>query len=482
MTSPYALAVADLPIEKAPERLIDLPIIERFGFERSDLEALQLAALQHRFDTLVEKIPTLAKFAREQGIDQIDSLEDAVKLLFPHTFYKSYPLSVLDRGRFDALTRWLDTLTAYDLSELDASSVQTIDDWVDFLDANTEIRIRHSSGTTGKLSFTPMSVAETYWNAISFTRMFSRFGDETGSLEEGEFAALPHVGFSHRYGAQASARALEGLVEHVYGNDESRVLSLWPTRISADLLSLGGRLAGARAKGEQGQVEIPEALLRRREEALREQIEGPERLRQFCELAQDRFGGDRVTFRGIMPVAVDAAEKGIALGFKNLFAHDSVGGLFGGSKGRNIPDDHEGLFANFMGTSFPRLGYGMSESVASLARMCSFGHYHVPPNIIPFVMDPEDGNPLPRCGRTTGRYGFFDLGASSRWGGYITGDEVTLVWGDEAPCACGRKGAYFLPDIRRLGESEGGDDKITCSGAPDVHDKALDFIIAATGG
>jgi len=32
------------------------------------------------------------------------------------------------------------------------------------------------------------------------------------------------------------------------------------------------------------------------------------------------------------------------------------------------------------------------------------------------------------------------------------------------------------PAIRRYSESEGGEDKITCAGAPDAHSRALDFI------
>jgi len=471
----------ELPLEIAPEKLIDLPVREKFAFKREELEGIQLRGLRKRFDELVGKIPTLGKFAREQGMDSVRSLEDGVKLLFPHTFYKSYPLSVLDKGRFDTLTRWLDTLTAFDLSQLDAKGITSIDDWVDFLDAKTDIRIRHSSGTTGKLSFTPMSTTESYWNAVSFRRMFSRFGSETNSLEEGEFETLPHIGFSHRYGAQASARALSGLVEHVFGGDERRILALWPTRISADLLSLGGRLAGARARGEQGQVQIPATLLARRELALQEQADAPRRLRNFCAAARERFGGKRVTYRGIMPVAVDAAAAGIRDGYEALFATNSVGGLFGGSKGRSLPNDYEQVFARFMGSVFPQLGYGMSESVASLARMCTSGHYHVPPNIIPYIMDPKTGVALPRKARQTGRYGFFDLGATSRWGGYITGDQLTVVFNDTAGCPCGRKGTYFLSDIHRLSEAEGGDDKITCSGAPDVHDKGLDFIIESSG-
>jgi hypothetical protein len=36
--------------------------------------------------------------------------------------------------------------------------------------------------------------------------------------------------------------------------------------------------------------------------------------------------------------------------------------------------------------------------------------------------------------------------------------------------------------IRRFTESEGGDDKITCAGAPDAHERAIEFILKAAGG
>ncbi|WP_199577103.1 hypothetical protein [Paraburkholderia xenovorans] len=37
----------------------------------------------------------------EQGIDDIQRIEDVAPLLFAHTVYKSYPMSYLERGQFD---------------------------------------------------------------------------------------------------------------------------------------------------------------------------------------------------------------------------------------------------------------------------------------------------------------------------------------------------------------------------------------------
>jgi hypothetical protein len=69
-------------------------------------------------------------------------------------------MSYLERSQFNKLTRWLNGLTTQDLSEVDASGVTLIDEWMDLLDAQTELRVFHTSGTTGKLSFLPRTDRE----------------------------------------------------------------------------------------------------------------------------------------------------------------------------------------------------------------------------------------------------------------------------------------------------------------------------------
>jgi hypothetical protein len=66
--------------------------------------------------------------------------------------------------------------------------------------------------------------------------------------------------------------------------------------------------------------------------------------------------------------------------------------------------------------------------------------------------------------------------AQTHWGGFLSSDAVTLSWGDEEPCLCGRSGPYVHSEIRRYSDIEGGDDKVTCAGAPEAHDKALAFL------
>jgi hypothetical protein len=131
-----------------------------YGMAYEDVKQVQLSAAASRFEQLVTRIPMLRKLAAEQGVDAIREVEDVAKLLFRHNVYKSYPLALLERGAFQRLTRWLSGLTTCDLAGLDASDCEGIDEWIDLLDAHTEIRLVHSSGTTGKLSFLPRTENE----------------------------------------------------------------------------------------------------------------------------------------------------------------------------------------------------------------------------------------------------------------------------------------------------------------------------------
>jgi hypothetical protein len=276
----------------------------------------------------------------------------------------------------------------------------------------------------------------------------------------------------------SSARMADAIVAHLYGGDESKLIPTNPGRLSADMLSLGGRLEGARSKGELGHFQLSPALLRRREQFIREQAEQPEHLARFFEEIAHRLGGQRVVLNGVLPAVFETAAQGLDLGHANLFSPDSLFMVVGGAKGRSFPEDYRQQIERFYGVAYPRTGYGMTEAASGLTRMCPEGHYHIPPNIIPYLLDPETGTPLPRNNVQTGRYGFIDIAIQTRWGGFLTGDEITIDWGDKSPCACGRRGAYIKGEIRRYSDREGGDDKITCAGAPAVHDRALEFISA----
>ncbi len=458
-----------------PERLVEMTTTAKFSFDAKELAELQLAALQLRFDSLVNRVPVLSRFADEQRLDTIRSIDDGALLLLPHTLYKSYPLSAVEQGRYDKLTKWVSTLTAVDTSRVDSASCQSIDDWIDALDAKSELRLRHSSGTTGKLSFIPGSTVETYTAAMGWKRYFQGFGDEPDANVRG-VGELPVIALGHRRGAMAFARMLDSIQQHLYGGDGSKIFASQPGRFSADMLSLGGRLEYAQSRGELGKLQLSPALLARREAFLKEQADQPAQLQAFFDLLNQRFRGQRIILTGVVPPVVDTAVAGLARGIENMFAPDSLLFLAGGPKGRKLPPDYPALVERFTGVPYPRTGYGMSESASGITRMCPAGHYHILPNIVPYLLHPQTGAMLPRSGVQTGRFGFIDIAAQLRWGGFLSGDEMTLDYGDSGGCACGRRGAFIAGDIRRYSEAEGGDDKITCAGAPGVHDNALQFM------
>src|SRR5580658_419377 len=212
--------------------------------------------------------------------ESIEAIEDLAPLLFPHTVYKSYPISYLERSRFDKLTRWLAGLTTTDLSHVDAAGVASIDDWIDLLEAETALMIQHTSGTTGNLSFIPRTQAQWRETIVhSATIMRDWWGRDSGPdiLRDGMPIIIP----GYRYGAGATQRG-NGIQVELYARGEENALFLYPrARFSADVASLGGRLRAAEARGEAGMLDVPPILLERREALLELERTRPDDLRHF---------------------------------------------------------------------------------------------------------------------------------------------------------------------------------------------------------
>lgn len=436
---------------------------------------LQLRGTQLRFDQLVERVPMLSRLAREQGLSRARSLEDVGVLLVPHTALKSYALSWLENNRYDRLTAWLQAFTAHDLSGVRTGTCETLDDWIDTLDAQTALRIVHSSGTSGKLSFLPRDDVDSQQYLYGYLRQFDSFGGEPSHLGTAP-AKAPILYLQYRRGAYAQQRMLDVLQRELFGRDPSMIVSINPGRLSADVLSLGGRLRAAERQRETTRINVSQKLLARRDTFLKEQKDAEVYLERFLVEVGTRFKGMVVSIVGSLPQLYRVSAAGLALGQENMFDAGSAVAGGGGLKGANLPDNWRATITRYVGASQPRLGYGMSE-LTGITRICPAGHFHLPPWQVPFLLDPTTGRQFPRTGVHTGRYGVFDLNAQSFWAGVLTGDEVTLSWGDAIPCGCGRIGPYLHTNIRRYSEAEGGDDKITCAGAPQAYENALAHIV-----
>lgn len=461
-----------------PQSYIDGDYLAGHAFTREQIEAVHLAGLRKRFNELRGQVPVLDRLATEQGIDAIDSLEDAVPLLFPHTVYKSYPLSILERGQFDRLTRWLDGLTAIDLGKIDTAGVDSIDGWIKRLDEQTDMRLLHTFGTTGKLSFMPR-MREHWTQSTTLTAHAIRDWNGHGTGPDLMSARLPMVQPGYRYGAGATYRGVEAMVKLWAGGDDNALFLYPDDYFSADIASLAGRLRAAEARGEQGRLELSPGLLARREEFAHREQQRPGRMKEFLQTAIRRFGGRDICLFAVWPILFEWAEQGLADGMRDLFGKGSLLMSGGGSKGRVLPEDYREQIFDFLGYRRTFEIYSMSELMPGNPR-CEAGNYHVPPVLVPFVLDPQTGKMLPRAGTQTGRFACFDMLPDTYWGGLVTGDEVTMAGWDE-PCDCGRRSPYLHGTIRRFSEIQGGDDKINCAGAPEAHDRAMDFLLHAAG-
>jgi hypothetical protein len=292
-------------------------------------------------------------------------------------------------------------------------------------------------------------------------------------------ARLPMVQPGYRYGAGATYRGVQTMVELWAGGDDN-TLFLYPNDyFSADIASLAGRLRAAEARGEQGQLELSPSLLARRDEFARREQQRPEQMQQFLETALQRYGGRDICLFAVWPILFEWAEEALGRGIRHAFGPNSILMSGGGSKGRALPSDYREQITEFLGFDRVFEVYSMSELMTSCPR-CEHGNYHVPPVLVPFVLDPDTGEALPREGNQTGRFAWFDLLPDTYWGGLVTGDEVTMS-GWDSLCECGREGPYVFPEIRRYSDKQGGDDKINCAGAPEAHDRAVDFLLSSGG-
>ena len=98
------------------------------SIDRRELEALQRQAMTIRFQQHRSSIEMLRKLADRLGITALDEFDDVVPLFFSHTAFKSYPAALVDKKRFDLMTKWLDKLTSYDLSGVDTAGCAGIED------------------------------------------------------------------------------------------------------------------------------------------------------------------------------------------------------------------------------------------------------------------------------------------------------------------------------------------------------------------
>jgi hypothetical protein len=342
-----------------------------------------------------------------------------------------------------------------------------VDSWLGRLDEHGMI-VGHSTGTTGKLSFIPRSKVEwPAWQAAYFQAMRASTGVDSRKEH------IPNVSVSgYRSGHQMMTKMGKLFGQQEAGGDANRHL-LYDYPLSSDLLSLAARLQDAETRGELGQLEIDPRLLEERAQLIEASRHRERDMLSWFAKQVEQFRGQRVRVGGTSADLVRLALAGRKEAIVCEFAPDSILTCGGGMKGfRDAPADWEDVVKDFFGIDRLSSMYGMSEFMGQ-APLCSAGYFHFMPFTIPIVLD-EDAKPFPTEGVHTGRLAVFDLLAETYWGGFISGDRVTMHWDED--CACGWKGPRIGRDIVRFGELAGGDDKITCAGTAKAYNEFMDYV------
>src|SRR5271170_4121146 len=440
---------------------------------RPELEELQRQAMGIRFRQHYESIEMLRKLADRLGITAVDEFNDVVPLLFSHTAFKSYPAALIDKKRFDLMTNWLDKLTSYDLSRVDTNGCNSIDEWIDRLDQQTPLEVITSSGTTGTLSIIPKDKrgAEEGMQIWKIC-LFQTFGKEP--TEQQLHPSVEVIWPNFASGKLGHLRIASMIRRGFTGGDETKFHPLYSGAVETDLMFLASKMRAAASRGELDRLEIDPALAARKDEFIAMQARQPQELDAFFVRITEQLRGKRVFMLGTYHLMYDIAKAGLERGVRNVFSPHSAILTGGGMKGVALPDDFMDVITDFLGVDRIQVGYGFSES-STFHWGCSEGRYHVAPWVIPFVLDPETSEPLPRTGVQTGRAAVYDILLRAHWGGVISGDEVTINW--DLQCPCGQASVAFEPEIMRYSEKQGvEDDRITCAATHEVHNEAVNFM------
>jgi acyl-CoA synthetase (AMP-forming)/AMP-acid ligase II len=477
-------SLRDTTIERQAAAWMNDPY-EYFGYHntrihslpREEVQAVQLAAMNMRLEERRGQITMLQKLADGQAIGRIDALDDMAPLLMPHDVYKSYPVSLLAKLKFDKLNGWLAKLTRHDPSAVDVSACDSIDSWLTRLRDTTPLDVATSSGSTGTCSFFPKSKRDYRLSMMGLrVQLSQKFGEDPrpGDVEDKIHAIIPLYRDGH-----GSTGAFAKYSGEIFAKGDP---SYWHTafnfKISSDLMWLAARLRAAAAKGDASKVDVPPSLLARREEWARVQQDMPAQQLAFVNRMIRELQGQRVFVMSTSNLLYAAAKRGLEEGLSGVFAPDSVFMGGGGAKGIPLPDDLEEVICKFFNTKRMISSYGMTE-MNSFSVLCDHDRYHVLPWVTVFLLDIDSGRPQPRKGKQTGRAAFFDMTQDSTWGGLVTGDLVTVDW--DHPCECGRTSIALEKKINRVSEIQGGDDKITCAATPQAQAEAMDFLTGLGG-
>jgi hypothetical protein len=411
--------------------------------------------LNARFQERRDQVPVLAQRAEDEGIFQIRHERDVVPLLFPHTTYKSYPETLISKGMWPQLNRWLDSLSVHRV-EVDVSDVEDVDSWIERLESAGHL-VTGSSGTSGKASFLNKSQADRLSSLDDFIGCMTGLGLPPANVWN-VIPTGPETGVK-------SHLLMRNLLIDNYGKHDA--IAIPPARVNTGHYRYMARLAAMRKAMADGTAR-PDDVAAMQSDSSERQKANDERLAYFADQViahKDEAMLFSAMFPSLYRLVELLRERGATPGD---LTGDNALTTGGGLKGMALPPDYREQCFAMLHLAPERFlhYYSMQELNVRMPKCPEAGRYHVPTALALFVLD-KDGETLAPIsdGQVEGRAAFFDFTVDGRWGGTMSGDKVLAEFGT---CRCGRLGPTILDEISRFSDVADGD-KITCAGTMDAY-------------
>ncbi|OHV48894.1 hypothetical protein [Pseudofrankia sp. BMG5.36] len=432
-----------------------MSVTTRTASQPAALGEATVAALDARFQERRQQVPVLAQRAKAEGVEEIRSTQDMVPLLFPHTTYKSYPETIVTKGRWKQLNRWLDSVSTYRVADVDVTGVEDLDGWIARLEDHGHL-VSSSSGTSGKASFLNKTMADREASGQNLLDSLTWLGMPP-AREWHVVPVGPDTGIS-------SAMYIRDIFLSNYRRDDA--LPLPESKPVTDHHRYMARLGAMRRAIADGTASPGEVAAFEAEGAARQA--GVEDRLQFLAEQVIAHKDENIFFNSMFPMLYRLNE---ILREKGVKPGDVTGAnglqVAGGLKGMTLPPDYRERIFELLNIQPSRfLHYYAMQEVNLRSVKCLSGRYHVPTGLTLFVLD-KNGEALAPLsdGQAEGRAAFFDFSVDGRWGATISGDRIIADFGT---CSCGREGPTVAEDITRYKDLPDGD-KITCAGTMDAY-------------
>ena len=439
-----------------------MPDASGFDLPFDDIRDLQIRAMNERLQEQGSRIKLVTLRAKDAEITDIGKLEDVVPLLLPHTAYKSYPESFLSEKKWDRLTKWLGSVSAYPTDNVDLSDVREIDDWVEAC-ARAGHFVSCSSGTTGKSAMLVASQKDldfTSEDGVAAVQWGSDIREGDKRTPAGAVGAVAYTPRNAAMGQRLSAAFLDPEAKRYNPG-------LPPVTVGSLTKMIALRKAIADGTAKPAEIADFEAESAARQKGLEDAQVGA-----VEDIISKR--NERLFITGMWGSLYPFAEAVRARGYSAKDFHpENAVYLGGGLKRAKLPDNYrEYVYETF--NFHPRFiyqMYGMQEIGTSMPRCQQGNRYHIPPWLVCLPLDKGGDALQPGVGegKVEGRAAFFDLSLEGRWGGVISGDHIEV---DYSPCACGNRSPSIADNVYRYSDIE-GDDKIGCAGTVDAYVRGL---------